>query len=609
MKKEINPASLVAIVLLGDGRLLVATITSRTLEGMPTIEVIEHNENKQFRSIMSDRDEPTVSSENVRSQPFRLTLDQKVFIAPDGFTFRTKPLALLPETAELSDVDLAAHLIKSEQTGAVLADGRMLLGEAMLENQVAQITRLPNDAVALTEMPRPELDAVANKIRQMYLPVGISDEKRDAFVEKIPALTAETQLRAALRAYLVESRPADNNFLTVFVMATESGFAFGFWNASWGLFRELSETMPDEFATDELLFEDDEAEEIRNTSLAGFYRHALDSAFRSATDTVFEMGFAGIEKIVFAVPLYCLGLTNPIVEEFIEMENVEVLLIPESIDQQILRGLLYSQIDVNPLVEANLCRDLYVRLIDNSIAEEQRKKQHQAERRRSAITALAVPMCLMLGFVLGSVLYHLITAGQLGSRNAAADQEMARLKPILDARASYIPNFNYRESYINQTLGKKDQQTVAISFLPEVDRKYALASGDAKFSLSNIKLENTGAFEMIGTAANEDVVTAFVRGLENAANETDEKRIFSNLTFEVRRGTKEKQAANANFKSSFGNIPPGYLGWMVKGGYAPLTAIAAPLKTGQPPPAAAPPPPASNQKPAPNSPPAAPTAK
>ena len=599
MKKDINPTSLVAIALLGDGRLLAATITSRTLEGMPTIEVIEHDENKQFRAAI-DEDGETIGGANAKSQAFRLTLDQRAFIAPNSFTFRTKPLPLLPEIQELSDVDLAAYLIKSEQTGASLADGKSLLGEVSLESQVAQITRLPNDVVALTEMPRPELNAAADALRDLYFPVGIAAEKREAFAEKIPAPVAETQLRSALRAYLVESRPGDNNFLTVFVMATESGFAFGFWNASWGLFRELSETMPDEFSTDETLFESEESEEIRQTSLAGFYKHALESAFRSAGDTVFEYGFDGIEKIVLTVPLYCIGLTEPVVEEFTELENIEVVLIPESIDQQILRGLLYSQIDVNPLAEANLCRDLHVRLIDNSIAEEQRKKQRQAVRRRAVMTAMIVPACLMVGFILGSVLYQFITAGQLGSRNYAADKETARLKPILDARNSYIPNFAYRESYINQTLGKKDQQTIAISFLPEVDRKYALASVDSNFSLSTIKLENTGIFEMKGIAKSEDMVTAFVRALEQAANEKDEKRIFSNLTFEVRRGTKEKQAANASFKSSFTNIPPGFIAWMVKGGYAPLSAIAAPVKTNQPPP----PPPAANQNPAPPPPPA-----
>jgi hypothetical protein len=603
MKKEINPASLVAVIPLGNGRVKTAVITSRTMEGMPTIEVTEYDEKKVFRPAVDEQGEPTGGNENIADQPFRLSLGQRAFIAPDNFSFGTRTLALLPETAELSDVDLAAYLIQAEQSGAMLGDGKMLLGDLTLESQVAQITRLPNDAVALTEMPRSELNSLTETIRNMYFPVGISDEKRQAFSDKIPAPVAETQLRAAFRAYLVESRPADNNLLTVFVLATESGFAFGCWNASWGLFRELSESMPDEFSMEETLFTDEESEEIRNNSLAGFYHHALNNAFQSASDTAEEYGFAGIEKIVLAVPLYSLGITEPIVQEFSDLESVEVMLIPESIDNQILRGLLYSQIEFNPLVEANLCRDLYARYLDNSIAEEQRKKQRQAERKRQVMTAMVVPACLMLGFMLGSVFYQLIASGQLKSRNTAADKETARLKPILDARNSYIPNFNYRESYIRQTLGKKDQQTVAISFLPEVDKKYALASADSKFSLSNIKLENTGVFEMKGIATNEDMVTQFVRGLENAANEKDEKRIFTNLTFEVRRGTKEKQAANANFKSQFSNIPPGYIGWMVKGGYAPLSAIAVPVKTNQPPP---PPPPAANQNPAP---PVSPTAK
>ena len=562
MKKEIvNPASLVAVTLFGDTHLLAAAITSRTLEGMPTIEVKEYEQAN-----------------------FCLALDQRVFIAPNGFNFRTKLLALLPETADLSDVDLAAYLIHSEQTGATLADGKMLLQNQTLEQQVAQITRLPNDAVALTEMPRPELTTVINKLSEMYVPIGMTDDKREALTERIPPIVAETSLRAAFRAYLVESRPVDNNLITVFVMATENGFAFGFWNASWGLFNELGESMPEEFSTDELIFDSEDAAEIRNNSLAGFFKYALENAFRSANDMVVEKGFGGIERIVFAVPLYCLKLSETIVEEFKESERVEVMLVPEEIENQILRGLLYSQIEINPLAEANLSRDLYVRLIDNSIAEEQQKKQRQAEKTRRALTALFVPAFLLAGFIFGSLLYQFVASVTLSSRNTAADREAARLKPVLDARNSYIPNFSYRESYINQTLGKKDQQTIAISFLPEVDKKYTLASTDRNFSLSNIKLENTGLFEMKGIAVNEDMVTNFVRGLEFAASEKDEKRIFSNLTFEVRRGTKEKQSVNPNFKSAFAAIPPGSIGWLIKGSYAPLAAIAVPVKTNQPPP-------------------------
>lgn len=563
-----NPASLVAVSLLEDESVLAAVITSRSLEGLPTIEVKHYEPNN-----------------------FRLTIDQAAFVASDNYTYRTKPLALHPEASEMGDVDLAAYLIQADQTGANMADGKMLLEDgAILENQVAQITRLPNDAVALTQLPRADLNDVTESVRQLYFPEGIAEEKRESLAERIPPMVAETSLRAAFRAYLVESRPTDNNMLTVFVMTTEAGFAFGFWNSMWGLFREFSESLPEEFSNEGLILDDaEEAEEFRNTSLSGFLSHALVSAIRAAFESLHENGFAGIERIVFAVPRYLLHLAEPLVEKVSEEENVEILLIPEDLNNQILRGLLYSQIDRNPLVEANLCRDLYVRLVDNSLAVEQAKKIRQAERKFKVMTAMFVPVFLLFGFIAGSFLYQAITSARLSMRDYNADAETARLKPILEARNAYIGNFNWRESYLTQTLGKKDQQTIAISFLPEVDKKYALSSGDSNFALSNIKLENSGEFEMKGISTNEDKVTMFVRGLEYADNGTDPKRIFNNLTFEVRRGTNEKQVANSNFKSSFSNIPPGYIGWLIKGTYAPLSAVAVPDPKKKP---------AANQKPA-----------
>ena len=638
-KQQINPAQLSAIIQQANGSLLVGTVTSRDLEGLPNVDIKEHS-----------------------ADEFRLALEQTVYTAPLSFSFHTRRLSLAEDAAGLSDVDLAAYLIESVRSGNALGDGKPLL-EVSLEEQVAQITRLPNERVALTEMPRADLLATTLPVRDLFFPIGLDEEKRLSFGEKIPAdgVYAETSLRAALRAFLTESRPSLNNLVTVFVVATETGFATGFWNADWGLFHETSEMLPEEFAFEEEMLEastlddddeesgeesaersapvDDEqlieqgtygdfaassnspfqkkvkreskSDEIRRNSLSGFLNHALTTAFRSASETVYELGFAGIERVVFAVPHSCAAIAQPLAAEMQEIEATEVLLIPDTVESQILRGLLYSQLPDNALECANLSRDLYVRLIDNSLAAEQATKLRKEKAKAAVIQAMALPFCLLLGFVLGSVFYYEFASTRLQTRNDEADRETARLKPKLADRNSYVENFNWRESFLKQTLSLKDRQTIAISFLPEVDSKYTLAQSDPKFSLASIKLDNNGVWDMKGIATNETLVTDFIRGLENAESEKDEKRVFNNLTFETRLGTNEKGVAPAStFKSSLGTIPPGYIGWEIKGSYAPLAAIAVAPKSAipAPPPAAPPNPsqPASNSAaPVPNTPPAA----
>lgn len=625
--QNITPAHVAAVLRQPDGSWLLGKITSREFAGLPNIEI-----------------------KTAGGKDAALALDQIALTAPLDFSFRSRRLNLAQEAAGLSDVDLAAYLIESAETGVFLGDGKLLL-ETSLEEQCAQITRLPDDRVLLTEMPRVELDRAAEQVRQLFYPAGLDAERRAAFAAKIPTdnVLVETPLRAALRAFLTESNPSANNFITVFVAASEVGFSVGLWNRACGLFSETSERLPEEFAFEEELEEefaeeqiepaaadllheefeaDDEitqgfydpeparfaapppetrqskSDEIRRNSLSGFLNHALNTAFRTALETIHELGFEGIERVVFAVPVNCQAIAEPIAREKSAEESVDVLLLPEAVESQILRGLLYSQLPGNPLEVANLSRDLYVRLTDNSIAAEQAARDRSARRRRAAAIALLLPFFLLVGFVAGSIFYYRYSSSRLDERAADADAEAGRLAPVLAARNSYVANYKWRESFLRQTLSVKDLQGVAISFLPAVDSKYALASGDSQFSIANIKLDNTGAWSMKGVARNEDRVAGFIQGLEDAENDNDSERVFSNLTFDIKRGAGEKGAVGAPPISSgktapsstLGIVPPGFIGWEIKGVYAPLSAIAGAAKpvapvTPPPPAAAAPVPP------------------
>lgn len=542
MKTNLLPNQICASVWLPQGAVAVATFAERNLEGIPRIDL------KYF-------EDPT---------EVRLPAQSVCLTAPVSFNFQTRRLFLDAQTLEQNDAEVAAFLIQAQQSGFVLADGQPLL-ESSLEETVAQMTRLPNETVALTQMPRTELEAVQNPTRELFFN-GLEGEKKAREEARFaPAqIQAETPLRAIVRAYLCEVKPAANNRATVFLVADEFGFAIGLWNSSWGLFFERSEPLLNEF-------ESEDADD-NSAFYSDFLSHALQTSVQTAHEVAGEMGFDGLERIVVCVPQHFLGLIQPLADELSEMEELPVEVSPETVENQIGRGLLYAYIPNNPLPFSDLCRDLYVRLIDNSLEAERLKRAHQAKARANAAMAVLLPFVLLIAFIVGAIGHYGRQSAMLAVRKSSAEAEARRLKPITDARNNYIEHFRWRESFLRQILSLRDRQTLAISFLPEVDGKTVMAN-DGRFAFSELKMNVNGAWSMRGISGSEEGVTNFIRGLEYAVNAKEEP-IFTNLAPELKLGTDDKLAASANYKSSIPTVPRGLIGWEIKGNYTPLASMA-----------------------------------
>ena len=608
MKNTNLPTEAYQAVVWFGSEVAIARFAERNLDGLPNIEI------KHFNPEAAELDKFGVG-----------------VTAPTNFNFRTRQLYLDKNILDENDVDVAAYLINAVNTNQSLGDGNPVLNSP-LEETVAQMVRLPNETVALTQMPRSELDAV--KLRMESLSAG-SDQPAAVQISEWQ-IQAETPLRAAVRAFLCEERrAAADNTVTAFVLANETGFAIGLWNSDWGLFYERAEPLPEEFSFEESLdfteFETLEEdfqpeykteytndydagshqsfqsksngeEELRSGVLGDFLRHAVETAIQTARETAEEMAFDGVEKIVISVPLANLKIVSKVAAELMEEEAILIEVLGEPLEHKIVRGLLYAFIRNNPLPQVDLCRDLYARLVDHSLEIERTRHAAQIKLRTQAALAVLIPVFLFIGFIGGTLAHYARSSAMLAVRSAAADSEGKRLEPILNDRASYVENFTWRDAYLRQILNLRDRQTVAISFLPEVDRRYA-GTGDPRFAFTDLKLGSAGDWEMRGIASSEEAVTNFVRGLEFAETPNAKGvayRTFANLTPAFGKGLNDKLPTGAvsPYKGS-GTIPVGWFGWEIKGIYTPLqklapAAPAAPGQTNQPaanqpPPAAAPP--------------------
>ena len=553
MKTNIPIENTKAAVWLPNG-VIIGSFAERNLEGVPRLDL-------KFTEI-AEAD---------------LSGAQLCLTAPISYNYGTRRLPLDAETLEMSDVDVEAYLIHAAQNQTTLDDGRTLI-ETTLEETVAQMGRTPNDTVTLTQIPRAELKRVMTPTEELMM-VGLPQEKKDrpevreAFAANI---VSETPVRAITRTYLCEMRPLPSDLVTVIVIATDAGFALGLWNAHSGLFYERAEALSEDYTFepggDESFGTEYDQEEMRRTYLSDFLRHALETGLQTGREMSGELGMFGVERMVVSTFPDYVEIVSPIITEIQEQAEIETILLPGTIEELTARGLLYSQIRDNPLEVVNLSRDLYVRLIDHSIETEQRKRIARAKAHNNAALAIIIPVVCLLAFIAGTVFHYTRSQAMLSRRDAAADAEKKRLEPFLNDRNSYVENFVWRESYLRQILTLHDRQSVAISFLPEIDRRY-LMTNDNRFAFVQLKIGQNGEWQMNGVASNEEAVTNFVRGLEYA--EGDGGRIFANLAPEFGKNINESlpSGATSPFKNTSA-IPAGWSGWEIKGTYLPLANLA-----------------------------------
>ncbi|HLM61871.1 MAG TPA: hypothetical protein VK308_13785, partial [Pyrinomonadaceae bacterium] len=167
---------------------------------------------------------------------------------PNLFMEQTRVAMLDGEVLALSDAELTDWLVNASAKGTSGLDGKPIF-ETSLQKSAYDFTRLPNQFISLTELPREAMELTRHTLLQIATPSTVQEldniqhYKNAALPEFSQAV--ETRLRVVAR-YLIEN---DREFFTslreletvAFFAFTPEGVGFALWNPAYGFHVELGE--------------------------------------------------------------------------------------------------------------------------------------------------------------------------------------------------------------------------------------------------------------------------------------------------------------------------------------------------------------------------------
>jgi hypothetical protein len=510
------------------------------------------------------------------------------------YSERTRVLALTGEQLAMRNDELAQWLIEAERRMTRGTDDHPLF-ETSIEDTVCAIGRLPNGQVAMTEVPRANVNAIRERFRSI-VPGATGSTGH---------LTIETPVRSVARYFLTampegeqSMRPSAQREVTAFLLIGREGFSWGLWAPAFGLFSEYSFLAPKDVWSSAEAAADDPA-------LNAYVHKAFDQLNAQLTsERLDELGSHSYAQVVVACEP---GLGHMVAEtsrEFESRSGIEYFQIPVPADEAAAAGLLFGTFafgDTAPagaqlLPQVDLSQDLLA-LADSEEVErrEMQERQIRRQRSRAALALLAAPV--MAAAVLLALTASLFRE-QIGLaiRESRADAQTVELKPALDRRRSYEANLKWYQEFITQVSALRRQQPVGIGLLHELNKTYPMA-GDPSFYVSEMKLNPSGALELRGLSRNKDAIAVFLKSLEFAGGAESGSRLFGNLAYEVQEGTVQ-QTPNVPGATLAGatvsNAPPGVVAWSLRGNYVPMAEFAPPDPNKKP----AVPPPATGAAPA-----------
>lgn len=511
------------------------------------------------------------------------------FLTPlSEYSERTRILALDGDRLALDDRELLEWLITAEQQVVLGTDNHPLF-ETSLDDTACVIRRLPNGLVAMTEVPRAHVLAARERIRRLL------GDRASSYVN----LTIETPVRSAARYFLTAvkegelvQRSGKESEVTAFILISHSGFRFGLWSPTAGLFSEHGFLAPKDIA------------QLANGSAAGRFQTApaggaevdnrLESYVREAFDQLSlqlskekleQLRLSGYSQVVWASDPQLAETIPPIAAEHASTTGIQVFHLEAPIDEATVGGMLLGSFafgDAAPvgaaiLPPADLARDLLV-LADTEQDQRRIGEEMLANQRynRAVITLLAAPVivtAILLAMIGGLIFSGIVT----GVRDAQATERTRELKPALDRRNSYEANLKWYQEFIKQVSRLRRQQPVGIGMLYQLNSNYPYTV-DPSFYVSDMKLLPTGGVEMKGFARNKDAVASFLKSLEFAGGPESGSRLFSNLAYEV-----QESAPIAPVAAAQSSVPvlagsalqasqtrPGIIVWSMKGNYVPM---------------------------------------
>ena len=521
---------------------------------------------------------------------------------PD-YSERTRILALDGEKLALDDVSLAEWLVDAERSVAVGTDNHQLF-ETSLEDTACTIRRLPNGQVAMTEAPRQHVQAARERVRVLL------GDRASSHLN----LCIETPLRTVVRYYLTALREGGDALhagreteVTAFLIISESGFSYGLWSPSAGLFSEYGFLAPTEISQAKAPARDPFAytaagqpvgvdtipgdAAAQDERVEAYIRKAVGQLLSQLSpETLEHIGLSSYAQIVWASDSRLTETIKSIVAEYSSSTGMEFFHIDTPVDEAEAGGLLFGSFTFGDatvtgaeiLPPANLARDILVLADREEIERRFAEEAVQKERRsRAVFSILAGPVmvaAILLALIAGA-LWSMMTTAYRDSRATAKTQE---LKPALDRRNSYEANLKWYQEFIKQVSALRKQQPVGIGLLYELNSNYPTGF-DPSFYVSDMKLSPNGDIEMKGLARNKDAITSFLKALEFAGGPESGSRLFSNLAYEVQESveptTVEGQQKLPTMTGSVltaNQTAPGVISWSIRGNYLPVAQFAPP---------------------------------
>ncbi|HVE56569.1 MAG TPA: hypothetical protein VNB22_07055 [Pyrinomonadaceae bacterium] len=598
----------IAVFWNNSGEVIAASPASSDVPGSFDMDITRLPADFDLSAALNMRREKNLDVPPLSEQTFYLT------VVP-SFTERTRILALDGNTLALGDNELAEWLIEAERQMILGTDNHPVF-ETALQDTACTIIRLPNGQVAMTEVARGLIEATREKI------LPLTGNSLTANLN----LTVETPLRCAARYYLtalpegaVALRPEKESEVTAFLLISKSGFNYGLWSPSAGLFSEYAFLAPTEInrqgdgfykfgsspyeaVTREVRIIDGKAEAaaaanendnlLDSQNLEAYIRHAFDQLFlHLSPEKLEQLQLSGYSQIVWATEIGLIETVAAIAADYSEKTGLDVFQIGVPVDETVAGGLLFGSFNFGDeavagaeiLPPVNLARDLLV-LADREEVEQRRMEERYQQKRhnRAVLSLVAVPV-IVLACLLAYAAHLVRSEFALTLREQRADARALELKPALDRRNGYEANLKWYQEFIKQVSSLRRQQPVGIGMLYELNPNYPF-NVDPAFYVSELKLTKEGGVEIKGLARNKDAVTSFIRSMEFAGGPESGKKLFSNLTYEVQEGIAQPAAPNGQV--GFTTMPgsnlgaakpaPGIIAWSIKGNYLPMAEFIPP---------------------------------
>jgi Tfp pilus assembly protein PilN len=596
----------IAVLWNNSGELVAASPAASDVPGSFDMDITRLPVEFDLQVALNMRRENNLGVPPLSAQTLYLT------VVP-SFNERTRILALDGNILALNDDELAEWLIEAERQMTLGTDNHPIFENA-LQDSACAISRLPNGRVAMTEVPRQFIEATRDKIRSL---AGNS-------VSTNLQLIVETPLRCAARYFLTALpeggsalRPEKESEVTAFLLITKSGFNYGLWSPSAGLFSEYGFLSPmgvNQQGNDfykygsaaygrraggvqivEAPSSDDAPEnegEFDEQNLDAYIRHAFDQLFlQLSPEKLAQLQLSAYSQVVWAAETGLSETVAALAHEYSERTGLDFFQISFPVDEAVAGGLLFGSFNFGDetvagaeiLPPINLAHDLLV-LADTEEIEQRRIEEVylQKRRNRAILTLVAVPV-IVSAALLAIVLDIVRTQSMLAWREASADARTAELKPALDRRRAYEANLVWYQEFIKQVSFLRRQQPVGTGMLYELNPSYPFNT-DPSFYISELKLLPTGGVEIKGLARNKDAVTSFLRSLEFSGGSQSGSKLFSNLTYEVQEGVAQQAAATTQPSlptiagSNLGATKPapGIISWSIKGNYLPVAEFLPP---------------------------------